>query len=128
MNKLEDLKNQINQIMEENKPAVVLNSDADKTIRELEKEITSSGLKSNFEIRLSDLAPEKAELKLAGGQFTYTDYSLSWKHIGDENFRLILTNLPHKNAKILLKTPLQFKEAITELLPVFSEKLANQFK
>jgi hypothetical protein len=127
MNKMEELKSQMNKIMDENKPSVLLNSDADKSIRELEKEITSSGLKENFELRLSDLNQELADTKLAGGQFNYSEYSLSWRHVNEENFRLVLTNLPHKNAKVLLKTPEQFKQAVVELLPSFAEKLSLKY-
>jgi hypothetical protein len=127
MNKIEELKSQMNKIMEDNKPSIVLNSDSDKAIRELEKELTSSGLKENFEIRLSDLIPDRASENFAGGQFTFEQYSLSWRNVQDEQFRLVLTNLPHKNAKILIKTPTQFKDAVVDLLPIFAEKLSQKY-
>lgn len=55
MNKLDQLRNDINKVMEENKPKVVYNKPWDKLIRECELELTSLEYKMPFTINLNQL-------------------------------------------------------------------------
>lgn len=125
---LDAIKNQINQIMEENKPSVVFNSKEDREIRELEQQITSSNLKEEFSVLISDLDEEKKDSPFGGSGFKRDQYALGWRHWGDGTFRLTLTNIPHKNSKVLIKTPESFKKDICPLLPTFTQLLSNKYK
>ncbi len=128
MNDVEILKAQINQIMEENKPNVIFDSKYDRLIRECEKELTSSGLRSKVAYSLDSLIPEKRNAKFGGGQFERWQYELSWQD-WEGNFRLVLRNIPHNNSKLLLTLPDNFKEDSIELLEHFKQnliKLLNQ--
>ncbi|EQC43529.1 hypothetical protein [Bacteriovorax sp. Seq25_V] len=127
MSSLEELKKQMNQIIEDNKPSVVLNSKEDRRIREFETELIESGIKVEFSITVAELNPELAEHSFGGSGFKRDQYSISWKKWEGENFRLVLTNIPHNNGKLLLKTPEQFKKDAVELLDEFATKFSESF-
>lgn len=127
MNSLEELKKQMNQIIEDNKPSVVLNSKEDRIIREFEAELIESGIKVEFSITVAELNLELADHSFGGSGFKRDQYSISWRKWEGENFRLILTNIPHNNGKLLLKTPEQFKKDVVVLLEEFAEKFRDSF-
>ncbi len=127
MNKLTDLQNQISKIMDDNKPTIILNDKADRAIRELEKELTQASFKEDFSLLISQLDEERATESFGGSGFTREQYSIGWKCIEGDNFRLVLTNIPHNNSKILIKTPSQFKEDIQSLLPIFAQKIIQKY-
>lgn len=128
MAQLEDLKNQINKIMQENKPDVVYNSKADKKIREVEQELYAAEVKKPFRMSIAELAPELATAPFGGSGFKRTDYALSWQQDPKGAYRLVLTNLPHNNSKVLMTTPEQFKNDITPLLPQFLARFSEVIK
>ena len=125
MTDVEILKSQINQIMEENKPDIIFNSKHDKIIRELERELTSSGLKQKISFTIDSLAPEKRDAKFGSGHFSRWQYELSWQE-WEGNFRMVLTNIPHKNSKLLITLPESFKEDTVELIEEFKIKLLKE--
>lgn len=126
MTDLNELKKQVQGILEASKPTQILNSKEDRKIREVEKDLTEGEIKTEFSVLVSDLDMEKADLPLGESKFKRSDYSLSWQLWEKTAFRLVLTNVLHKNSKILIKTPDSFKKDITVLLEKFLEKLQNQ--
>jgi signal recognition particle GTPase len=125
MDKFANLKNEINKIMEENKPTVIYNSDVDRAIRELEKFLLSGDVKKDIHFNLAELMPEKAEESFANGQFKYREYQLSWMNAQD-SFRLVLTNIPHKNSKVVIKIPDGYKECLREPMERFYKKITDK--
>ncbi len=126
---LEELKKQVNKVMEENKPTVIYNSESDKVIRETEKQLTSAGLKQEFSVNLAMIFDEGLEESmLADGKFKLSEYQLIWGSTGDENFRLILKNIPYNNPKILLSLPEQHKNSIAPKIDNFLYLLKNHFQ
>ena len=113
--------------MEDNKPSVVLNSRADKEIRDIEYQLTQADVQTPFFIKLSDLSPEEATKPFGSGTFSREEYALSWSKDPSGKFRLILTNIPHKNSKLLIKTPDQFKDDALPMLNAFIEKFSEKF-
>lgn len=128
MAQLDELKNQMNKIMEENKPRVVYNSPEDRRIREVESELYKAEVKVPFSVTVGELAPELAQQPLAGGTFKRSEYGLSWQEDSKGDYRLILTNLPHKNAKVLITLPDHFKKEILPLLDEFLRLFAEAIK
>lgn len=123
MTDLNELRKQVQNIMDTQKPAIILNSDSDKKIREVEKELTAINLKEEFSCLVSELELSQTDVNLGGGKFKRSEYSLSWKAWEDSSFRLVLTNLPHNNSKLLIKTPEAYKNEIAEILETFLLKL-----
>jgi len=119
MNRLDELKNKMNKIMEENKPSVVYNSVEDQKIRDLESDLYRAQMKIPFKISLDELVPQLAEQLLGGGNFKYREYALSWQEDSTDSFRLTLTNLPHNHSKILITAPELIKKDILPLLESF---------
>lgn len=122
---LEDLRNKVNSIMEENKPTVIYNTEEDKLIRETELQLTSSNLKQEFSVNLAELIDKSPESLLANGKFKLNQYQLIWGNTGEETFRLILKNIPFNNPKVLIKLPQNYKAEITPALHRFLEKIKN---
>ncbi len=127
MTSLEELKKKMNQIIEENKPTVVLNTREDRIIREFEAELIESGIKVEFSLKVSDINTELADHSFGGSGFKRDQYLISWKKWEGENFRLVLTNIPHNNGKLLIKTPDQFKKDASLLLEDFALKFKESF-
>lgn len=119
MTQLDELKNQMNKIMQENKPSVVYNSQEDRRIREIETELYRAEIKVPFKMTLGELVPELAEEAFAGGSFKHREYALSWEEDSKGDYRLTLTNLPHNHSKVLITTPEPFKKDILPLLDGF---------
>lgn len=128
MNKLDQLRNDINKVMEENKPKVVYNKPWDKLIRECELELTSLEYKMPFTINLNQLTQNGDNPLLCGGKFKESEYNLEWNKDINDNFRLILKNLPYNNPKILISLPDTYKEFVSMYLKSFFEKLSDSLK
>ncbi len=128
MTQLDELKNQMNKIIEENKPRVVYNSSEDRRIREVETELYKAEVKIPFRVTVGELAPECAELPLAGGSFKRREYALSWQEDNKGDYRLTLTNLPHNNSKVLITAPDAFKKEILPLLDQFLSRFSESLK
>lgn len=125
MTDLNELKKQVQGILEASKPAQILNTKEDRKIREVEKDLTEGEIKTEFSALVSELDLDLAELPLGESKFKRSDYTLSWQSWEKAAFRLVLTNNPHKNSKILIKTPDSFKKDICVLLEKFLEKLQD---
>lgn len=123
MTDLNELKKQVQNIIETTKPTQILNSKEDRRIREVEKDLLEAEIKTEYNILISDLNNELAEMPLGESKFKRSEYLLSWKQWESTTFRLVLTNVPHKNSKILIKTPESFKKDISILLEKFLEKM-----
>lgn len=128
MNKLDELKKNIDQVMQDNKPKVIYNSESDKKIRELELELTQLQLKSPFSVNLKALTNNESDPLFCNGQFKESQYALEWSKWSDNNYRLILRNIPYNNPKLLLTLPENYKESIAINLEVFCEKLKQSLK
>lgn len=127
MNKLDQLRNDINKVIEENKPKVVYNKPWDKVIRECELELTKLELKTSFEINLNVVTKNEDNPLLCSGKFKENEYSLQWNTDKDGNYRLILKNIPYNNPKILITLPDSYKEYISNYLKQFIEFLLKSF-
>lgn len=125
MTQLDELKNQMNKIMEENKPAVVYNSPEDRRIREIESQLYQAEIKVPFKMPLRELVPELAEQALGGGNFKHRDYALSWQEDNKGSYRLTLTNLPHNHSKVLITVPEPIKKDVMPLLDGFLVNFHN---
>lgn len=123
MTDLNELKKQVQNIIETTKPTQILNSKEDRRIREVEKDLLEAEIKTEYNILISDLNNELAAMPLGESKFKRSEYLLSWKQWESTTFRLVLTNVPHKNSKILIKTPESFKKDISILLEKFLEKM-----
>lgn len=128
MNNNQDLMNQINSIMKENKPSVAKGSKADREISYFESELLSNSILYPFFQTIAELAPECENEKLGSGSFTRKEYSLGWNKYNNDKFRLTLTNIPHNNVKLLCECPIEFKEELYRFLPRFVESIAEKIK
>ena len=127
MNKLEELKRSVQKVMDENKPAVVYNSESDRLIREVEAELIRLQLKTPFNINLNSLTQNSPDALLCNGKFTESQYSLEWADLNNKGFRLILRNIPYNNPKILITLPDNIKDFISPYLKPFCEHLNKSF-
>ena len=128
MNKLDQLRNDISKVMEENKPTVAYNQPWDKAIRECELELTSLELKKPFEVNLNLLTANDENPLLCGGKFKENEYSVQWNKDTSGNFRLILRNIPYNNPKVLISLPDNYKEFVSAYLNSFLEKFSTSIK
>ncbi len=127
MNKLEELKRSVQKVMDDNKPAVVYNSESDRLIREVEAELIRLKLKTPFNINLNTLTQNNPDTLLCNGKFTESQYSLEWADLNSKGFRLTLRNIPYNNPKILLTLPDNIKDFISPYLKSFCEHLNKSF-
>ncbi len=119
---------QMNKIMEDNKPSTTNVSKADREIAFYESELLTNNVAFTFNQKISELAPEFAQEKFGSGNFTREQYLLTWDKLEGEKFRLCLTNIPHSNKKLLTECPQIFKDDIYTLLPRFIENIAKELQ
>lgn len=124
MTDMDILRGQINQIIEENKPEVIFDAKHDRIIRDCEKELTSAGLKHKVSFTIDSLDPEKRDHKFGSGHFGRWQYELSWQE-WEGSWRLVLRNVPHNNAKLLIKLPEEFKIDTAELIDAFKTNISK---
>lgn len=124
MNKLDELRQQVQKITEENKPSVVYNSQEDRKIREFESELTEASVKTEFSLIVSEINQEVATTIFGSGTFKRDQYKLSWTKWENGEFRLVLTNIPHNNSKLVIKLPDVFKKDVVVLLENFTAKFS----
>ena len=70
-----------------------------------------------------ELDPQSGDTSFGGSGFKRAQYALSWKKWQDKDFRLVLTNIPHNNSKLLLMVPDEFKKDVSMLLKDFAQSL-----
>jgi len=122
------LMDQINKIMQDNKPSVQKVSKADREIAYYESELLSNNIGFPFNQMVSELAPELSDESFGSGKFKRNEYLLTWDKDDSGKFRLALTNIPHSHKKLLSDCPVEFKNDIYLLLPRFIENIAAEAK
>ena len=127
MNKLDQLRNDINKVMEENKPKIVYNQPWDKAIRECELELTNLEVKISFDVNLNVLTKNVDNPLLCQGKFKESEYSLQWNTDKEGNYRLILKNIPYNNPKVLITLPDNYKEYVSNFLTQFLDLFIKSF-
>jgi hypothetical protein len=124
----ENLKSAIEDIMNKNQVNAPKRSMTDKRILQYESELLSSNVKIDHVVCIADLVPGEGSLNFGGGDFTRSDYALSWQNLNDAGYRFVLTNVKYSNSKILVDCPDQFKKDTLTILPDFIQDLATKAK